>query len=392
MKYRVVESCWPINASRTHRLFSLVLAVALALPLVACGGGTAGAPAQAGPSGDAPGPAAAKPTAAATRSGGSAAQPATKVSGKVTVYSALNESTNNAFVEAFKRANPGIDVEILPLAAAGELQTRLRTEKASPKADLFIGGSSEFHDPLGKEGLLEAYKSPNADAVEANFKDPNGLWTGWYLGIFGMVVNKDRFAKELAGKPKPTTWDDLLNPDFKGKMNMPDPVKTGGGYIFLANQVFRFNRDEDKAMDFMKKLHANVGQYVGTAPQGIQLVGQGQFLLGPNWGHDILTAASKGEPVEFIAPQDTANEIGAVSIVKGGPNTAAAKVFVDWVLTKEAGELNVKLSNRLSVRKDVPPAAGAPTLETVKLVNYDRPWATENKDRLIKKWQAATGG
>ena len=58
---------------------------------------------------------------------------------------------------------------------------------------------------------------------------------------------------------------------------------------------------------------------------------------------------------------------------------------------EEAGELNVKLSNRLSVRKDVPPAPGAPTLDQVKLVNYDRAWATDNKDRLIKKWQSAVG-
>src|SRR3954462_12701710 len=111
------------------------------------------------------------------------------VSGKLAVYSALNESTNNAFVDAFKKATPGVEVEVLPLAAAGELQTRIRTEKASPKADVFIGGSSEFHDPLGKEGLLETYKSPNADAVDTAFKDPNSNWTGWYLGIFGLVIN-----------------------------------------------------------------------------------------------------------------------------------------------------------------------------------------------------------
>ncbi len=352
------------------------------------------APAAAKPT-EAPKPAAASsPAAAASPSAApaSAAAPsAAKPTGKLTVYSALNESTNNAFVEAFKKATPGVDVEVLPLAAAGELQTRIRTEKNSPKADVFIGGSSEFHDPLGKEGLLEAYKSPNAEALDPAFKDPNGNWTGWYIGIFGIVLNKDRWSKEMAGKDKPKTWDDLLNPDLKGKLDMPDPVKTGGGYIFLADQVFRFNKDEDKAMDFMKKLHANVGQYVGTAPQGIELVGQGQFLMGPNWGHDILTAANQGQPIEFIAPTDTANEVGAVSIVKGGPNTAAAKAFVDWVLTKEAGELNVKLSNRLSVRKDVPPAPGAPTLDQVKVVNYDRAWATENKDRLIKKWQQAVG-
>jgi iron(III) transport system substrate-binding protein len=314
-----------------------------------------------------------------------------KPGGKLSVYSALNESTNNAFVDAFKKANPGIDVEILPLAAAGELQTRIQTEKASPKADIFIGGSSEFHDPLGKQGLLEPYKSPNASAVDAAFKDPDGNWTGWYIGIFGLAINKDRWTKEMGGRPTPSSWDDLLTEDLKGKLDFPDPVKTGGGYIFLATQVFRFNRDEAKAMDYMKKLHANIGQYVGTSPQGIELVGQGQFLMGPNWGHDILTASQKGQPLDFKAPSDTANEVGGVSIVKGGPNTAAARAFVDWVLTREAGELNVKLSNRLSVRKDVSPAAGAPTLEQVKLVNYDRDWATQNKDRLIKLWQTSVG-
>ncbi len=314
-----------------------------------------------------------------------------KPSGKLTLYSALNESTNNSFVEAFKKATPGVDVEILPLAAAGELQTRIQTEKSAPKADIFIGGSSEFHDPLGKQGLLEPYKSPNAASVDAQYKDADGNWTGWYIGIFGLAVNKDRWAKEMGGKALPASWDDLLGEDLKGKLDMPDPVKTGGGYIFLATQVFRFNKDEAKAMDYMKKLHNNIAQYVGTSPQGIELVGQGQFLMGPNWGHDILTASQKGQPLEFKAPADTANEIGAVSIVKGGPNTTAAKAFVDWVLTKEAGELNVKLSNRLSVRKDVQPAAGAPTLEQVKLVNYDRDWATANKDRLIKMWQQAVG-
>jgi iron(III) transport system substrate-binding protein len=333
----------------------------------------------------------AKPTAAPAAPTTAPAAATKPASGKLSVYSALNESTNNAFVDAFKKANPGVEVDVLPLAAAGELQTRITTEKASPKADIFIGGSAEFHDPLGKQGLLEAYKSPNAAAVDPKFKDADGMWTGWYIGIFGLAINKDRWAKEMSGKPTPSSWDELLNSDLKGKLDFPDPVKTGGGYIFLATQVFRFNKDEQKALDYMKKLHDNIGQYVGTSPQGIELVGQGQFLMGPNWGHDILTAATKGQPLEFKAPADTANEVGAISIIKGGPNTTAAKAFVDWVLTKEAGQLNVQLSNRLSVRPDVPPAPGAPTLESVKLVNYDRDWATQNKERLIKAWQSAVG-
>ncbi|HVO71078.1 MAG TPA: ABC transporter substrate-binding protein, partial [Aggregatilineaceae bacterium] len=326
-------------------------------------------------------------------------------SGHVSVYSALNESTNNAFIDAFQKAYPQVQVDLLPIAAAGDLQTRIRTEKDSPKADVFIGGSSEFHSPLGKEGLLVPYKSPNASAVDDQFKDPDGYWTGWYIGIFGFVYNTDRFAKEMSGVKVPATWDDLLDPAWKGKLAMPDPVKTGGGYIFLATQIFRFavsmglvqapgaaataaatmaataqavdySKAEAAALDYMKKLNGNIAQYTGTAPQGIQLVGQGQFVGCPNWSHDILTAKSQKQPVDLAVPAQTGFEIGGLSIVKGGPNLDAAKAFVDWVLSKDGGALNVKLSNRDSVRKDVAPAPGAPTLDNVVLVPYDRAWAT----------------
>jgi iron(III) transport system substrate-binding protein len=141
----------------------------------------------------------------------------------------------------------------------------------------------------------------------------------------------------------------------------------------------------------MKKLHANIAQYIGSSPQAIQLVAQGQFVGAQNWAHDILTEKSKGSPIDLIVPQDTGFEVGAVSIIKGGPNTNAAKSFVDWILTKDAGALNVKLSNRVAVLKDVAPAPGAPTLDSVKLVNYDWQWAADNKDRLLKAWQSAVG-
>ncbi len=265
---------------------------------------------------------AASPTATVAASAAKTAEP---VTGTISVYSALNQSTNDQFFAAFKAAYPGVSVDLLPLAAAGELQTRITAEKASPKADIFIGGSSEFHDPLGKQGLLEAYISPNAKDIAAQFKEPTGLWTGWYTGIFGFISNNDRLTKELAGK-KPATWDDLLDPAWKGKLILPSPTLTGGGYIFIATQIFRFNRDEAKAMAYMKSL-----------------------------------------------------------------NLAAAKALVDWSITKEAGELNVKLSNRGSVRTDVAAAPGSPSLTSVKLVNYDRQWATDNKTRILQLWQTTVG-
>src|SRR6184192_3322644 len=312
-----------------------------------------------------------------------------KATGRISIYSALNESTNNQLFAAFTQAT-GVQVDVLPLAAAGELQTRITAEKASPKADIFVGGSSEFHDPLGKQGLLEPYKSPKASALKAEFKEASGNWTGWYTGIFGMVTNSGEMTK--AGLKAPTSWDDLLDAKWKGNLVLPDPVKTGGGYIFIATQIFRFNRDEAKAMDYMKKLHANVVSYGPSSPGVITSIANAEAAGAPNWAHDILTEKAKDPArIDLTIPKDTGFEVGAVSIVKGGKNLPAAKAFVDWVLTKEAGELNVRLSKRGSVRKDVAPFPGAPTLDQVSLVNYDRQWATDNKTRIQKLWQTTVG-
>lgn len=308
-------------------------------------------------------------------------------SGKLSVYSALNDTTNNAFVQAFQNANPGITVDLFALAAAGDLQHRIEIEKGSPRADIFVGGSSEYHQALAASGLLLSYKSPLADELE--FKDQHAFWTGWYLGIFGLAINQQRFERELPGRKPPSTWDDLLDPVWRGNLAVPDPARTGGGFILLATQVFRFNRDEDRAMEFMRKLNESVGEYVGTSPEAVDLIGQGRYLASPNWAHDIITAKNAGRPLMLAVPQPTGFEIGAVSIIKGSPNPGAARAFVDWVLSKEAAELNAKLSNRLSVRPDVPPAPGAPTLQSVQLVSYDREWAASNKDRLVKRWQTA---
>jgi iron(III) transport system substrate-binding protein len=346
---------------------------ASAAALAACGGGA--------------GTTAVATTAAATKA---LATTVAKPTGTITVYSALNETTNNQFSAAFKAAYPGSNIDLLPLAAAGDLQTRIRAEKASPKADVFIGGSSEFHDPLGKEGLLEKYVSPNAAVLKPEFKDVNGFWTGWYTGIIGFVWNTDRLNKEVGGK-KPATWDDLLDPAWKGKLCMGDPVKTGGGYIFMATQYFRLGKDEAKTMTFMKALHANIADYIGTGPGAIGAVSQGQYVGNPNFVHDILTEKAKNPGIDLTVPPDTGFEVGAISIVKGSKNLPLAQAFVDWTLTPEAGALNVKLSNRGSTNPSVAPAPGAPALSDVKLVAYDRQWATDNKDRMLKLWQTTVG-
>ena len=308
---------------------------------------------------------------------------------KLVVYAALNEGDIVEIQRKFKE-DTGIDIEYLRFGA-GEASARIMAEKATPQADVFVGGSVEMYGPLAEAGILEKYTSPNAKDIDSQFNDPNGYWQGWYMGVLGIVINTDRFAAELAtkGVKEPQTWDDLLDPNYKGLFLTSNPATAGGGYIFVANQIFRLG--EDKAWDYFAELNKNVHHYTPGAVDCISLVATGQFVAGMSWAHDIYKSIQQGYPIKVIVPEDTAFEIGGSAVIKGGPNTENAKKFIDWILTQPVGEMNTQLSNRYSVRTDVAPPEGMTKVEDVKLVEYDRPKASQMKEEVVKKFTDMIG-
>lgn len=311
-------------------------------------------------------------------------------SDKLVVYAALNEDDIVQIEKQFEK-DTGIDMEYIRLGGAGEASTRVQAEKGSPQADIMVGGSVEFYEPLATQGILEKYTSPNAADIDAQFNDPNGYWQGWYMGVLGIVLNTDRFNEELApkGVKEPSTWDDLLDPNYKGLFLSSNPATAGGGYIFAATQLFRLG--EEKGWTYLEGLNANVHHYTQGAVDPINLIATGEFVAGMSWAHDIVKAAKQGYPIKVIVPEQTAFEIGGVGIVKDGPNTENAKKFVDWLLTKPVGEMNTQMSNRYSVRKDVAPPEGMISIEDVKLVNYDRPKAAEMKESVVEQFTEMIG-
>ncbi|MCL6552988.1 MAG: ABC transporter substrate-binding protein [Firmicutes bacterium] len=313
--------------------------------------------------------------------------------GKIVVYSALPDLETTLVNREFTRRT-GIQVEALSVAAAGTLVARIQAERARPRADVFVGGSADFHAPLAREGLLLAYQSPVfAEArISPAYRDPQGFWHGWYLGALGIIVNTDRFEAELAPRrvPKPATWDDLVRPEFRRLFIMPSPLTTGGGYIFVAAQIFRLG--EDRAWAYLRQLHANVAQYTPTAPGTITLLARGEGVVGMMWAHEGIGARlANQQPLETIVPPDTAFEIGAVSIIKGGPNPEGAKAYVDFLLTRTPQDINARYGFRYAVRGDVPVPTGATPFERLRFVRYDRQWAIDNMARVRERWQREFG-
>jgi len=314
---------------------------------------------------------------------------------KVVIYAALDEKTTKDLAAAFTK-HTGINVEIaLQIEQAGTVSSRIKTEAANPRADVVIGGNSNFHTDLANGGFLQKYSSPviKQAKIDPKFVDPDGYWSGWYFGALCILYNTERFQKEIASKGinPPTTWDDLLNPAYKGEVIASNPATTGAAFLNTAAQIFRL-KSEAAGFEYVKKLHANVAQYTAGANGSIPLVSQGEAIIGYAWGHDTIKQKLSGNlPITIVFPKDTGFEIGGASIIKGANHLQAAQKFIDFILSAEAQKINAENGYRYPVRGDVQLPAAMPPFSKLSLAPWDLKKAAANVAVWTKKWSEVTG-
>jgi iron(III) transport system substrate-binding protein len=304
------------------------------------------------------------------------------------IYTALDVDEAKIYIEAFQQKYPDIKVEWVRLSA-GEVLARLRAEAANPQASLWLGGPSDTFIVAKMEGLLAPYKeSLGWQYLPAKFKDPDGYWVGIYTGFIAFASNKDYLEKN--GLEPPTSWYDLLRPEFCGKLSMAFPYTSGTGYTRLATLVFLMG--EDKALEFEKKLSECIHHYTEAGSACVTEVGLGEVAVGVAFSHDVIAKGiAKGYPVVLSFPKEgTGYEIGGMALIKGGPEPDLARIFYDWMLSAEAQSL-YKAWYRVPLNPEAELAEGVITADMVNLVNYDALWAAENRDRLCELWQKATG-
>jgi iron(III) transport system substrate-binding protein len=312
----------------------------------------------------------------------------------VIVYAAMDEKTVNELAAAFKAATGYTMETALQIEEAGTVAARVKTEAAHPRADVLIGGNSNFHADLAAGGFLAPYRSPVVQEakIDPRLMDPDGYWTGWYLGVLCLIYNEKYYAERVKplGIAAPATWDDLLNPAYRGQVVASNPATTGGAYLMLAAQIFRLG-SETAGFDFIRRLHPSVAQYTKGTNGSIPLVAQGEAFVGFAWGHDSLKQKAQGNlPIAVIFPKDTGYEIGGASILKGAPHEAAAKKFIDFLLSPEAERINARNGYRYPVRGGVDMPAGVPPFEQLKLAPWDLKKASDNVDRWKKMWSEIT--
>ncbi|MGE4240816.1 ABC transporter substrate-binding protein [Ramlibacter sp.] len=274
---------------------------------------------------------------------------------------------------------------------SGEALAQLNAEKANPKTDIWFGGTGDPHLQAAEQGLTLEYKSDQLAQLhpwaQKQAADSKYRTVGVYLGPLGFGFNKELLAKKKAQPP--ASWADLLKPEYKGEVQMANPASSGTAYTMIATLVQLMG--EEKAFDYMKKLHPNISAYTrsGTAP--VKAVARGETMVSISFVHDVTTEAVNGFPAGSATPvEGTGAEIGSMSIVKGGPNTEAAKKFYEWALTPGGQQFGLaarqfQLPSNTKVAKD--PRMTDPA--KIKLINYDyaKYGASAERRRLIARWE-----
>ena len=346
------------------RFVAASLAAMMVLSMTACGGGntaTTAAPAE-------------------TKAEETTAEKAPEdYSGTVVVYSPHDADPLNAGVNLFMEKYPNVKVEVVA-AGTGELCNRIAAESANPIADVLWGGGADSLAAF--KDYFAPYVCANDDVIAEEYKDPDDKWIGESPLPMVLFYNKDLIEKD--GMTIPESWEDLTKPEWKGKIAYCLPSKSGSAYTQLCTMILGHGGKED-GWDFIKKLYDNLdGKIVDSSGKCHKMVADGEFYVGLTL--EKAAVQYKDDPsVGFVYPKDGTSAVpDGVALVKGCPNEENAKLFIDFVTSKECQTEQSENWGRRPVRSDMDVADGLAKLSDLVLVDYDFDWAANEKESIIE--------
>ncbi|MTK03574.1 ABC transporter substrate-binding protein [Micromonospora sp. CP22] len=255
---------------------------------------------------------------------------AAKEEGTVTLYSSVEEEATAAFAKSFTDRY-GIKVEVVRLTSA-QLAQRFSAEAqaGAPAADALLISRTGFTT----EAITNGWLVPLADAGLPDF--PGGLDPrfvlpdeGTAISIIqpaGMAYNTDLVPANEA----PKTWEDLLDPKWRGKIAIPDPASSAsyiGEWLVVA---------EASGPDFLERFGAqDLKKYASGVPAAAAVAaGEAAFCV-MGLGSHIADPKEKGAPIEFVAPELTSGAEVVPGVAANGRNPNAARLLVQYALSKE---------------------------------------------------------
>lgn len=274
---------------------------------------------------------------------------AAKAEGEVVWYTGLivNQVVRplaDGFAEKY-----GIEVKYATTSDADTLLKITSQARAGKiEADLFDTPGTAIA-PMEAAGLIEPFVPDALANYDPMFKPESKLYDGIYTLFLTTTYNTDLVSADDA----PKTYEDLLDPKWKGQMVWSDTRGVSGPPGFIGNILKTMG--EEKGMEYLRKLSAqDIVREPGNQRVTIDKVITGQHQIGlMTYNHHAVISQGKGAPIEWIKMEPLVANLGAIAVVKGAPHPNAAKLFLEYLFSVEGATI-IRDANYPPGNPDVP--------------------------------------
>lgn len=310
----------------------------------------------------------------------------------LTVYSPHGPELLGSTEKGFEKAHPDIDVQWVDMGSQ-EVLDRIRAEKDNPQADVWFGAPAEAFDRATKEGLLEPYIPTWSNAVPVEARDAGDHWYGTYLTPEVIAYNTQVVKREDA----PKDWDDVLDPKWKGKVLIRDPIASGTMRAIFGAIVARSmtkTGSPEEGYEWLRKLDANTREYTLNPTILYQKLGRQEGVITLWDMPDIATLQQRFKiPVDYIIPSSgTPLLVDGIAMVKGTKHAKEAQLYYEFVTTKEAMKEAAVNHLRIPARTDISQAELPQWIQEanskIKPMPVDRKMMAEHLSEWMKYWDA----
>jgi len=269
---------------------------------------------------------------------------AAKKEGEVVYYTTMTLSQSKKVVDQFQKKYPSIKTELFR-TGGGPLLNKIQTEARGGRHAWDVAvGRGEMVLPLMERKLLASYHTPEAKAIDKDLVDPEGFWRAYYVNPYALGFNTNLVRKAEA----PKTYEDLLDPKWKGKKISIDDEAFG----LLSGLIRAWGKE--KAVSYFKKLAAQDPVLMRGNTNRVQLAVAGEYSLIIAYAPTIQRETSRGAPIDWVPLEPTPVQVNPTMIAAHAPHPNAARLFSDFLLSKEGQSMLVGF-RRIPVRDDVDP-------------------------------------
>jgi len=271
----------------------------------------------------------------------------------VVLYSPHGRDQLDLLERAFEARNPDIDLRWLDMGSQ-EVFDRIRSERANPQADVWFGGPTTIFDRGVADSLLQPYRPAWGPQVGPRGVGPGDLYWPVYRTPAVISFNSRAVPREEA----PTDWDEVLEPKWRDKVLIRDPMASGTMRAIWGLILYRSIKatgDTAQGMAWLRRLDGQTRAYALNPSILNEKLARQEGVL-TLWDlPDVLIDKARGLPLDYVFPSSGTVVIDdAIALVRGARHAEAARRFIDWAGGDEALLIAARGVFRLPARRDLP--------------------------------------